>query len=131
MKVFKQVSFNVRIREYEQAKFEVGAEISAYDLGYDDLALSRLSHKDRDELWDRLWNTVNTEVEQQQIEALKEIAAVSPTTNLATEALQRKVTNGSSQNHTSDPRRRVAGTVSGSPHPDQAPARQARRGTAH
>jgi hypothetical protein len=134
MRVSKSLTYTVRIREYETVKVEVGAEMTVYDLGYDDLDIQRLTSEDRDGLWVRLWDTVNTEVEQQQFEALREVADISPTANLSHDVLhrigelQRKGNNDGNQK---DHPTHSTGRLSLSPKPDSAAPRTRTRRTAH
>lgn len=88
MKLSKNVRYLVRVRDYETAHVEVGAEISHLDLGVDDYRLTLLTDIQRAGLVTQLHDQLNIEVDRIAREELTVIAGwseISP--NLAEDYL--------------------------------------------
>jgi hypothetical protein len=121
VKLSKNVKYLVRVRDYETVHIEVGAEISHYDLGYDDQAWTELNPDAREKWADVLHNMVNTEVDRIAREELTVVAGwseISP--NLAEDYL-------SVEPHTTMQRKPHATKKTGS---QSTPSRAIRRGAA-
>lgn len=87
MKLTKNCRYLVRVRDYETAHIEVGAEISHFDLGYDDEAWAASNQRPR--LIDQMRATLNIEVDRlarEELETIAEWSEISP--NLADDFLQ-------------------------------------------
>jgi hypothetical protein len=88
VKISKNVKYLVRVRDYETAHVEVGAEISHHDISYDDDNWAVLSKRQRDELIETMHAMLNHEVDRIAREELEIIAGwseISP--NLALDFL--------------------------------------------
>jgi hypothetical protein len=91
MKLSKNVRYLVRIRDFETAHVEVGAEISHFDIGYDDEAWAKLHESHRSTFTEHLEMLVNREVDQlarAELETIAEWSEISP--NLAEDYLSIK-----------------------------------------
>lgn len=89
MKLSKSRRYLVRIREYETAHIEVGAEISHYDIGYDDQSWAKASTQMRNNEMKKLRDLLRLEVDRLAREELETIAEWSEITpNLADDYLQ-------------------------------------------
>ena len=88
VKISKNVKYLVRVRDYETAHVEVGAEISHFDIGYDDENWAVLSKRQRDELIETMHTLLDSEVDRIAREELGIIAGWSEITpNLALDYL--------------------------------------------
>lgn len=86
MKLTKNLKYLVRVRDYETVHVEVGAEISHYDLGYDDAAWVETAQRPR--LIDQMRATLDIEVDRlarEELETIAEWSEISP--NLAEDFL--------------------------------------------
>ena len=89
MKLTKNCRYLVRVRDYETAHIEVGAEISHHDIGYDDDAWACAEPYKRSKGADTMRAMLNIEVDRlarEELETIAEWSEISP--NLAEDYLQ-------------------------------------------
>jgi hypothetical protein len=88
MKLSKHVRYTVRVREYEIAQVEVGAEGSHFDMGLDDQMLAKLNPEEWDTIEKSLRAMVDAEVHElarSELEVISEWSEIEP--NLAQDFL--------------------------------------------
>jgi acyl-CoA reductase-like NAD-dependent aldehyde dehydrogenase len=100
VKLTKNCRYLVRVRDYETAHVEVGAEISHFDIGYDDAAWAKLPATKRDSYMKDLGVLLDEEVDRLAREELATLAEWSEfTPNLAEDYLQTPPANKQRNQH--------------------------------
>jgi hypothetical protein len=87
VKLSKHIRFIIRVREYETCQVEVGAEISHFDIGYNDHDWAESNQRPR--LIDQMRAALSIEVDRlarEELETVAEWSEISP--NLAEDYLQ-------------------------------------------
>jgi hypothetical protein len=119
VKLSKSRRYLVRVREYETVHVEVGAEISHYDIGYDDQSWAQMSTGIRNRHIKTLQDLLNEEVDRlarEELEVIADWSEISP--NLADDYLQSTAPMQRNQNaektdtHSTSSRRLRRGTPS-------------------